>query len=165
MTAGHEAQAADGADGAAAIFRNGPIYPMTSVGRVVEALAIGGGKILAAGSVSDVSSLAHGATRIVDLRGRVLFPGFIDPHHHTFLCALVVELTTNIGFEAYRTRARALDALKAIAVKTPPGQWRAASFYDNLLQGGDLSMTDLDRCGLDPASDLRHLRERPRGRG
>lgn len=90
-----------------------------------------------------MSSLAHSATRIVDLRGRVPSPGF-NPHHHTVLCALVVELTANIGFEVYRTRAEALDALKALAVKTPPGQWIAASFYDNLLQGGDLSMTDLD---------------------
>ena len=91
-----------------------------------------------------MSSLAHGATRIVDLQGRVLFPGFIDPHHHTILSALVVELTTNIGFEGYRTSAEALDALKALAAKTPPGQWITASFYDNLLQGGDLSMADLD---------------------
>ena len=53
MTAGLEAYAADGAD---AIFRNGTIYPMTTTGRPVEALAIGGGKILAIGSVSDVSS-------------------------------------------------------------------------------------------------------------
>jgi predicted amidohydrolase YtcJ len=141
MTAGREAYAAEVAD---AIFSNGTIYPMTAAGRPVEALAIGGGKILASGSASDVSSLAHGATRIVDLQGRVLFPGFIDPHHHTILSALVVELTTNIGFEAYRTGAEALDALKALAAKTPTGQWIAASFYDNLLQGGDLSMTDLD---------------------
>jgi predicted amidohydrolase YtcJ len=141
MTAAPEARAADGAD---AIFHNGTIYPMTSVGRPIEALAIGGGKILAAGSAADVTSLAHGATRMVDLQGRTLLPGFIDPHHHTVLSALVVELTTNIGFEGYRTSAEALDALKALAAKTPPGQWITASFYDNLLQGGDLSMADLD---------------------
>lgn len=141
MTAGREAHAADGAT---AIFRNGTIYPMTSVGRPVEALAIGRGKVLAAGSISDVSSVADGASRIIDLEGRVLLPGFIDPHHHTILSALVVELTTNIGFEAYRSGAEALDALKGLAGKTPPGQWIAASFYDNLLQGGDLSMATLD---------------------
>ena len=43
MAAGRDAKAADHAD---AIFRNGTIYPMTSVGRPIEALAIGGGRIL-----------------------------------------------------------------------------------------------------------------------
>jgi predicted amidohydrolase YtcJ len=141
METGQEARAAGGAD---AIFRNGTIYPMTAGRRPVEALAISDGKILAAGSASDVSSFAHGATRIVDLQGRALFPGFIDPHHHTVLSALVFDLTINIGFEAYKTRADALTALKAISAKTPPGQWIVVSFYDNILQGGDLSMTDLD---------------------
>lgn len=141
ITAGGEALAATGAD---TIFRNGTIYPMTAGPGIVEALAIGGGKVLAAGTVDDVSALASGATTIVDLQGRALFPGFIDPHHHAVLCALVVDLTTNIGFDAHRTRAQALEALKALAARTPPGQWIAASFYDNLLQGGDLSMTDLD---------------------
>lgn len=145
MSAGRETYAAEGAD---TIFRNGTIYPMTSTGRPVKSLAIGGGAILATGSTSDVSSLAHGATRIVDLQGRVLFPGFIDPHHHTVLSALVVQLTTNIGFEANRTRGEALDALRALAATTPPGQWITASFYDNLLQGGDLSMTDLDAVSI-----------------
>ena len=32
-----------------------------------------------------------GATRIVDLQGRALFPGFIDPHHHTVLSALFAD--------------------------------------------------------------------------
>src|ERR1035441_7409950 len=50
----------DAADGAEAIFRNGTIYPMTAGGRPVEALAIGGGKVLAAGSASARSSPARG---------------------------------------------------------------------------------------------------------
>src|SRR5271166_4386432 len=64
LTAGREVHAANSAE---AIFRNGTIYPMTPGGRRVEALAIGAGKVLAAGSASDVSSLAHGGTRIIDL--------------------------------------------------------------------------------------------------
>ena len=141
MTAGREAHAADGAD---AIFRNGTIYPMTAGGQPVEALAIGGGKILAAGSASDVSSLARGASRIVDLQGCAVFPGFIDPHHHTVLSALFADLLLNIGYAKYSNRADALDALKAAAAKAPPGQWIRAGAYDNLLQGGDLSMEEPD---------------------
>jgi predicted amidohydrolase YtcJ len=141
MTAGGEARAADGAE---TIFRNGTIYPMTAGGHPVEALAISGGKILVAGSDSEVSSLARGATRIVDLQGRVLFPGFIDPHHHTVLSALFADLLLNVGYPKYANRADALAAVKAAVAKTPPGQWIRAGFYDNLLQGGDLSMEELD---------------------
>jgi predicted amidohydrolase YtcJ len=141
-TAGRQATAA--ADGADAIFRGGAIYPMTTGGRTVEALAIGGGKILAAGQAADISTLAHGSTKIVDLQGRALFPGFIDPHHHTVVAALVADLLVDVGYRACRTRADALSALKAAAAKTPPGQWIRAGYYDNLLQGGDLSMSDLD---------------------
>ena len=139
---GRDARAADAAE---TIFRNGTIYPMTTAdGRPVEALAIGGGKVLAAGSASDVSSVASGTTRIVDLQGRVLFPGFIDPHHHTVLSALLADLVLNVGYPKYSNRAAALAAVKAAVAKAPPGQWIRAGYYDNLLQGGDLSMEQLD---------------------
>ena len=141
MAAGREAQAADGAD---VIFRNGTIYPMTAGGRPVEALAIAGGKIRATGSASDLSSFARGATRIVDLQGRVVFPGFIDPHHHTVLSALSAALMLSVGYPKYSNRAAALTALKAAVAKAPARQWIRAGSYDNLLQGGDLSMEDLD---------------------
>jgi predicted amidohydrolase YtcJ len=34
--------------------------------------------------------------------------------------------------------------MKAVAAKTAPGAWMAFGFYDNLLQGGDISMAELD---------------------
>ncbi len=104
IAAGREARAADGAD---TIFRNGTIYPMTAGGRPVEALAIGGGKILAAGSAADVSALA--ARRRLGsstCRAASLFPGFIDPHHHTVLSALFAELLLDIGYPKYSNARR-----------------------------------------------------------
>ena len=139
--AGGEVRAADGAD---TIFRNGAIYPMSGGGQAVDALAIGGGKILAAGLTADISSFARGSTKIIDLQGRALFPGFIDPHHHTVVAALVADMLIDVGYGTYRSRADALSALAAAAAKTPPGRWIRAGYYDNLLQGGDLSMSDLD---------------------
>ena len=141
IAAGREARAADGE---ATIFRNGTIYPMTAGGLPVEALAIGGGNILVAGSDADVSALRRGGTRIVALQGRVLFPGFVDPHHHTVLSALFANLLLDIGYPTYAARADALAAVKAAVAKTPSGQWISAGSYDNLLQGGDLSMAELD---------------------
>ena len=109
-----------------------------------RSVAIGGGTILAVGSASGVSGLAGSSTKIVDLQGRTLLPGLIDPHHHTVLSAVFANLLTNFGYATYRTRADALAGLKEAAAKTPPGQWVRGGYFDNILQGGDLSMELLD---------------------
>jgi predicted amidohydrolase YtcJ len=134
--------AADG--GADVIFRNGVVIPMAGSTRSVEALAIGGGKIIAVGGEAEVMGLKTPATRIVDLAGRTLLPGFIDPHHHTCGAALFAELLADVGYSRYPTRAEFTAALKTLADKTPAGEWILAYNFDNLLQGGDLSMKELD---------------------
>ncbi|MBZ9937206.1 amidohydrolase [Mesorhizobium sp. BR1-1-16] len=134
------------------IFHNGPIYPMSSPGAKVEAIAVASGKIIAVGSESDVMAFRGAATQVVDLRGRTLLPGLIDPHNHVSLTALLAMLLIDVGFARYRTRAEAVAAMKAAAAKAKPGEWLAFGFYDNLLQGGDVSMAELDAVA--PANPL-----------
>lgn len=139
------ASAARAETAADVIFRNGPIYPMAAAdGAKVEAVAIAGGRIIALGDTEDVNRLAGPATRIVDLEGRTLLPGLIDPHNHTVLSSLLYGLITNVGYFTCKTKADAISAMKAAVTKTSPGQWMAFGFYDNLLQGGDFSMAELD---------------------
>jgi predicted amidohydrolase YtcJ len=126
------------------IFRGGTIRTMADGRGIVDAVAIGGGRILAAGTVSEANACAGDATRIVELAGRTVLPGLIDPHHHSVLAALLTTLLLDVGPSACRTRADAIAALKARAAKTPAGEWVAAGFYDNLLQGGELTGADLD---------------------
>ena len=140
-SSGRPAQAATTAD---IIFKNGPIYPLGATQGRVEALAIGGGHILAAGSAADVSGLAGPATRIVDLQGRTVLPGLIDPHNHTVLASITELLFINVGFALYKTKADVIAVMKATAVKTPPGEWLAFYCYDNMLQGGDWTIAELD---------------------
>jgi predicted amidohydrolase YtcJ len=135
---------AGAAEAAEVIFRNGTIIPMAGPRRAVEALAIGGGRILGLGTEADVAGLRTGATQVIDLGGRTLMPGFVDPHHHTASAAIFAELLTDVGFTRYRSRAALTDALKALAARTPAGQWIIGCNFDNLLQGGDLSMQELD---------------------
>jgi predicted amidohydrolase YtcJ len=47
-----------------------------------EAVAEAGGKIVAVGSKADVMKLKGPKTEVIDLKGRTLLPGFIDPHGH-----------------------------------------------------------------------------------
>jgi predicted amidohydrolase YtcJ len=126
------------------IFRNGTIRTMAAGRSTVETLAIGGGRILAAGAAREAQAFAGDATRIIDLQGRTVLPGLIDPHHHSVLASLLTSLLLDVGSSRCRTRADALAELQGAAAKTPPGAWIAAGFYDNLLQGGDVTGTDLD---------------------
>lgn len=126
------------------IFRNGPVYPMTSPGAEAGAIAVAAGRIIAVGSEAEVMAHRGSATEIVDLNGRSLLPGLIDPHNHVTLTALLTMLLIDVGFARYGTKAEAVDAMKAAAAKAKPGEWLAFGFYDNLLQGGDFSMAELD---------------------
>lgn len=129
--------------GADLILRNGTIRTMTGR-RTVEALAIAGDAILAVGSAAEVAALGTTSTQILDLQGRTVLPGLIDPHHHYTLAAVLAHLLVDVGYSRFHSRAEALAALKAEATKAPAGQWIAGAFFDNLLQGGDLSVGDLD---------------------
>ncbi|WP_395684560.1 amidohydrolase [Aestuariivirga sp.] len=125
------------------IFKGGTILPV--VGQpAAEALAVSGGKIVRLGAEADVMALASINTTIVDLAGRTMLPGLIDPHHHTIFASLFFELLIDVGYEKYRTRALLTDFLRQLAARTPAGQWILVSNFDNLLQGGDLSRDELD---------------------
>ena len=126
------------------VFRNGSIYTMSRKAEKVEALAVRNGKILATGSIDQVMSLANNKPTIINLEGRSVFPGFIDPHNHVVLSSLFAQLLINVGFSTYKSKAEVASFMKATAAKTPAGQWLAFGAYDNLLQGGDWSMAELN---------------------
>jgi predicted amidohydrolase YtcJ len=64
------------------IWSGGPILTMNDEAMRAEAVAVAGGKIIAAGRRSDVLKLKGPATQLVDLKGQTLVPGFVDAHGH-----------------------------------------------------------------------------------
>jgi predicted amidohydrolase YtcJ len=87
-TAAH-AQSAD------RIWSGGPILTMNDKAMRAEAVAVAGGKIIAVGSRADVMKTRGPRTEMVNLQGRALVPGFLDPHGHIFLGGLQA-LSANI---------------------------------------------------------------------
>jgi predicted amidohydrolase YtcJ len=92
MTTGRAAWAASSGDKSASgdtsadtIYHGGSIVTMVTDQDQVEALAVKNGRILCAGSKSDVLACAGETTKTLDLKGRCLMPGFIDPHSHVVL--------------------------------------------------------------------------------
>jgi predicted amidohydrolase YtcJ len=63
-------------------FHNGRVLTMEPGLPVEQALALQGDTILAVGSNDEILALAGEQTTVIDLMGRTLMPGFIDPHTH-----------------------------------------------------------------------------------
>lgn len=64
------------------IFINGNIRTMDPVMPRAEAVAVKGGIILRVGGDQDILALRGPDTRVVDLEGKLLLPGFCDSHLH-----------------------------------------------------------------------------------
>ncbi len=64
------------------IFAGGAIVTMDPARPQVEAVAVRGGTIVAAGTRAEATALRGEATRVVELGDRALLPGFIDAHGH-----------------------------------------------------------------------------------
>ncbi|WP_203332818.1 amidohydrolase [Planococcus beigongshangi] len=61
------------------LWHGGKIYTMAAEGETVEAVLVSGGKIEATGTVEELEGKAD---REIDLKGNVLYPGFVDSHMH-----------------------------------------------------------------------------------
>ena len=72
------------AETADTIYHNGPILTVDDANPRAEAVAVKDGKILSVGRKNEVLKTKGDATRMVDLSGRTMLPGFVDAHGHVF---------------------------------------------------------------------------------
>ncbi|MFO0815802.1 MAG: amidohydrolase [Gemmatales bacterium] len=77
-----------GADFADTIYHGGPIITIDDKNPKAEAVAIKGGRIIAVGKKDEVLKYKGDSTRLIDLGGKTLLPGFIDGHGHCFATGL-----------------------------------------------------------------------------
>jgi predicted amidohydrolase YtcJ len=111
------------------IFIGGRVHTVNATNDVVPALAVGGGRILAAGSDAEVRALAGPGARVVELRGCALLPGFVDAHCH--LAGLGMAMRSIDCKAPGMQSVRALqEAVRARAESQPPGTWIRGRGYD-----------------------------------
>jgi predicted amidohydrolase YtcJ len=141
---------ASGGDGPVVIVHGGPILTMSSPASV-EALAIRHGRIVATGTLAEVSSRHDRATERVDLEGRTALPGFVEPHVHIAFSALAQHAWLDVSPLATATKEQALAVIEQAARTAPAGQWVAAFGYDpSRLPGyAELDADDLDSVAGD----------------
>lgn len=102
------------------IFVNGKIITVDEAFSVRSALAIGGGRILGAGSDEEINRFRGPETRVVDLGGKTVLPGLIDSHSHP-AGASVIEFDHEIP--SMQTIEEVLSYIKQRVAVSKPGDW------------------------------------------
>ncbi|MCP4762726.1 MAG: amidohydrolase, partial [archaeon] len=80
-----------------AIYFNGNIVTVDDNKPKVEAFVIEGKNIIFTGSKEDAFKLKNEDTKVIDLDGKTVLPGFIDAHSHFFIGTLTGSLAVNLS--------------------------------------------------------------------
>jgi predicted amidohydrolase YtcJ len=102
------------------VLTNGVVHTVDPRRPQAEALAVRGERIVAVGTNAEATALVGPRTRVMDLQGRTVVPGFEDAHAHLLgigFARLDVDLTGTRSFE--EVLARVEKAVRARA----PGEW------------------------------------------
>lgn len=110
------------------VFTGGPVYTVDPARSRATAVAVKDGRIAAVGHRRDVEPLIGAGTEVVDLRGRLLLPGFQDSHVHPVLGGTTLR---QCDLHGLRTAADFVAAVAAYAAANPDAAW---------IRGGGWSM-------------------------
>ncbi len=113
-------------DRADLILHNGRIWTVEAARPEARALAVAGDRIVAVGDEASVMARRGPSTEVVDLKGRLVLPGFIDAHTHFENAA---DWLFRVGLFDVRDPHELARRLERAARRIPKGMW---------ITGGDL---------------------------
>ena len=102
------------------ILTGGRVRTMDDAIPVAEAMAITGDRIVAVGTASDADAWRSPATRVIDLRGRTVTPGFQDAHCHPVYAGMDL---LHCALHSYYRVEEYLEAIAAYAVAHADEPW------------------------------------------
>jgi predicted amidohydrolase YtcJ len=137
------------------IFYGGPIVTVNAKNEEVQALAVQGGKIVAVGSKEAVTKeWQSGGTKVIDLQGQTLMPGFVEPHVHILVTSVFEGLGLNLSNFTlpYDTKDTLIQKMRAGLKNVPAGGWLFGFGVDPSRTTpfmAELTADDLDKVSKD----------------
>ncbi len=130
------------------VIWGGPIYTAVEARPKVEAVAVSHGRIAFAGTHAGAQALVGPKTKVIDLAGSALFPGFTDGHAHL---REIGERELTLNLEGSKSAAEAAQRLKAyIAANHPKGFVYGRGWIETgWPEGRFLDKTDIDAIAPD----------------
>ena len=109
----------------------------------VDGLAVSDGRVVAVGTSGAIELLA-GDARVIDVRQRLVLPGFIDTHTHLLDLG---DPTRTVNLATVRSRRQFVASLAAAATDRPASSWIVGREWDQRLWGDTLPHRDwIDRA-------------------
>ena len=110
---------------------------------------------IAQGRITALDEIRPGASRVVDLRGATVLPGFHDAHNHMIGFGMSLG-EVDIGSPPVGSLDELYAAIARRAEATAPGEWVVGSGYDQNKVGGHPDRDALDRAAPGRRVWLRH---------
>jgi predicted amidohydrolase YtcJ len=113
----------------------------------VSAIAVRGGLVVATGSDADVEKLQGASTKMADLGGKFVMPGFNDAHAHLGDAG---RIKLSVDVTGTKSLAELQERVKAAAQAAAPGAWLTGGGWDHTLWASKTLPTKAD---LDAVTD------------
>jgi len=136
------------------LFVNATVLTMDASLPVAQALAVKDGRIVEVGGTDEVLWLREDDYEVIDLEGRTVVPGFVDPHNHFSIGAFE---TLWADCRDARSVADLQQTLAAAARDTPGGAWVRGVGYDHHLVGVHPTRGELDAAVPDRPALVMHF--------
>ncbi len=102
------------------VLRGGVVHTLDDARPLAQAVAVRGNRIVAVGSDEDVAPLVGAGTKVIDLKGQTLIPGFQESHAHLLSMGrqhVELDLSDTESWDDVVSRVAAAVARRA------PGEW------------------------------------------
>jgi predicted amidohydrolase YtcJ len=96
----------------------GPVYTAVDARPKAEAVAIRAGRFIHVGDRAAAKALVGPRTRVIDLKGAAVFPGFVDAHAHL---RGIGERELTLNLEGTASVAALVERVRAEVAKAAPG--------------------------------------------
>jgi predicted amidohydrolase YtcJ len=135
------ASAADPRPAADLVLVNGKVWTVNKAQPEAEAVAVWRDRILAVGTSDDIKALAGPKTRVIDLRGRRVVPGFYDSHVHLLGSGMRLG---EVALKDAKDEAEFGRRLREFDQKLPRDRWLLGGEWDHdRALGGQLPTAEL----------------------
>ena len=109
------------------VLTNGRIYTVDNARPIVSAMAVRDGHVLFIGSDAEARALVTPSTRVIDLHGSPVYPGFTDAHAHLLGLGTMLQRVNLAGSSSYD---EVIARVKAFVKDVKPGQWIQGRGWD-----------------------------------